>query len=52
VEPPRFSLTPLGAGLRPDVPASMRPPVLHLLDPSLWESWGCCSTACNVRRHR
>lgn len=40
VEPHRFSLTPLGAGLRPDVPASMRPRVLHLLDPSLWESWG------------
>ena len=40
VEPHRFSLTPLGAGLRPDIPASMRPRVLHLLDPSLWESWG------------
>ncbi|HEX5502371.1 MAG TPA: methyltransferase, partial [Thermomicrobiales bacterium] len=40
VAPRRFALTPLGAGLRSDLPASVRPLALMLLDPSQWRPWG------------
>ncbi len=36
----RFALTPLGAGLRADVPGSIRPMTLMLLDYSGWQPWG------------
>lgn len=38
--PRQFSLTSLGAGLRADVPGSLRATVLMLLDPSKWQAWG------------
>ncbi len=40
VAPGRFALTPLGAGLRSDVPGSIRPMTLMLLDYSGWQPWG------------
>jgi len=40
VAPGRFALTPLGAGLRADVPGSIRPMTLMLLDYSVWQPWG------------
>jgi methyltransferase family protein len=40
VAPRRFALTTLGAGLRSDVPGSVRPAALNFLDPSSWQSWG------------
>lgn len=40
-EPPsHFALTPLGIGLRSDVPGSVRPNVLMLLAWDAWQSWG------------
>jgi len=38
--PRQFALTGLGAGLRADVPGSIRPNVLMLLDDSKWGAWG------------
>lgn len=35
-----FSLTPLGNGLRSDVPGSVRPLAMTLTDPALWAAWG------------
>jgi len=40
VAPHRFALTALGAGLRADVPGSIRPVVLMLLDECHWQPWG------------
>ncbi len=40
VTPHRFALTPLGAGLRANVPGSIRPNVLMLLDEDEWQPWG------------
>jgi hypothetical protein len=40
VAPGRFALTPLGAGLRADVPGSLRPMTLLLLGESHWRPWG------------
>ena len=40
VTPGRFALTPLGAGLRGDVPGSIRPMTLMLLDYTGWQPWG------------
>jgi O-methyltransferase domain/Dimerisation domain len=40
VGPRRFALTPMGVGLRTDVPGSLRPSVLLLLDESHWRPWG------------
>jgi len=40
VGPRRFALTPIGDGLRTQVPGSMRPAVLMLLDESHWRPWG------------
>lgn len=40
VAPRRFALTPLGAGLRTDLPGSIRPMALMLLDPASWQPWG------------
>ncbi|GAC1399276.1 MAG: methyltransferase [Chloroflexota bacterium] len=40
VAPRRFALTPLGAGLRADVPRSLRPMALMLLDEAHWPAWG------------
>jgi len=37
--PARFALTPLGAGLRADVPGSVRPMALMLLGEHNWQSW-------------
>lgn len=39
VAPRWFGLTPLGAGLRSDVPGSMRSTVLMHLDPAKWQPW-------------
>lgn len=39
VTPGRFALTPLGAGLRSDLPVSIRPMTRMLLDRSNWEPW-------------
>jgi hypothetical protein len=36
----RFALTPVGFALRADVPGSLRPLVLLLLDESHWRPWG------------
>jgi hypothetical protein len=36
----RFALTPLGEGLRSDVPGSLRPQARTLTDPALWAAWG------------
>ena len=36
----RFALTPLGTGLRADVPGSIRPMALMLLDEVHWPAWG------------
>jgi hypothetical protein len=36
----RFALTPLGAGLRSDVPGSLRPLARTLTDPAVWAAWG------------
>ena len=38
--PGRFALTHLGAGLRSDVPGSLRPMALMLLGEHNWQSWG------------
>jgi hypothetical protein len=40
VAPRRFSLTSLGVGLRGDVPGTIRPMVLMLLDGYHWQPWG------------
>lgn len=40
ISPRQFALTGLGAGLRADVPGSIRPNVLMLLDDSKWGPWG------------
>jgi hypothetical protein len=40
VEPRRFALTPVGAGLRTDIPGSLRPTALMLLDEAHWLAWG------------
>lgn len=40
VAPRRFALTPLGAGLRTDVPGSLRATALMLLDEAHWLAWG------------
>lgn len=40
VAPHRFSLTSLGAGLRQDVPGTVRPNVLMALDGYHWQAWG------------
>jgi hypothetical protein len=40
VGPDRFALGPLGAALRTDVPGSVRPSVLFLLNESHWRPWG------------
>ncbi len=40
VAPRRFTLTPLGAGLRTDLPGSIRPMALMLLDQASWQPWG------------
>jgi hypothetical protein len=40
VGPHRFALTPVGAGLRADVPGSRRASVLFLLNESHWRPWG------------
>jgi len=36
----RFALTPLGEGLRSDVPGSLRPLARTLTDPAVWAAWG------------
>ena len=36
----RFALTPLGDGLRSDVPGSLRPLARTLTDPAVWAAWG------------
>ncbi len=38
--PRRFALTPLGAGLRADMPGSIRSTALMLLDEVHWTAWG------------
>ncbi len=38
--PRRFALTGLGTGLRADVPGSIRPMMLMLLDDCKWGAWG------------
>jgi SAM-dependent methyltransferase len=40
VAPRRFALTELGAGLRADVPGSIRPFLLMILDEVHWPAWG------------
>ncbi len=40
VAPHRFALAPLGSGLRTDLPGSIRPNVLMLLDQASWRPWG------------
>jgi hypothetical protein len=40
VAPRRFALTAVGAGLRADVPGSLRPAVLWMLDERSWRPWG------------
>lgn len=40
IAPGHFALTPLGAGLRAEVPGSRRPWALLLLDPVNWQPWG------------
>jgi hypothetical protein len=40
VAPRHFALTPLGAGLRADLPGSLRPAALMLLDTAHWPAWG------------
>jgi hypothetical protein len=35
----RFALTPLGEGLRSDVPGSLRPLARTLADPATWAAW-------------
>ena len=35
----RFALTPLGEGLRSDVPGSLRPLARTLVDPATWAAW-------------
>ena len=40
VAPGRFALTALGAGLRADVPGSVRPIALWLSSEATWQSWG------------
>jgi hypothetical protein len=35
----RYALTPLGEGLRSDVPASVRPLARTLTDPAVWSAW-------------
>lgn len=40
IAPHQFALTPLGTGLRSDVPGSIRASVLMLLDEDQWQSWG------------
>ena len=40
VAPRRFALTELGAGLRRDVPGSIRTSVINNLDDSRWQAWG------------
>ncbi|MDQ6833229.1 MAG: acetylserotonin O-methyltransferase [Chloroflexota bacterium] len=40
VAPRHFALTGLGAGLRTDVPGSLRPNVLMILDEPKWGPWG------------
>ncbi len=40
VVPGQFALTPLGAGLRADAPASMCSTALMHLDRAKWQSWG------------
>lgn len=40
VAPGHFALTPLGAGLRSEVPGSIRPMTLMLLDEAHWLPWG------------
>lgn len=40
VGPDRVALTPLGAGLRADVPGSRRASILFLLNESHWRPWG------------
>lgn len=40
VAPHQFALTSLGAGLRADVPSSIRPHVLMLLGEEEWQTWG------------
>jgi hypothetical protein len=40
VAPHRFALTALGTALRADVPGSIRPFVLMLLDEAHWAAWG------------
>jgi hypothetical protein len=40
VTPRHFALSPLGTGLRGDLPGSIRPTVLMLLDENEWKAWG------------
>lgn len=40
IGPRRFALTEIGFGLRTDVPGSVRPAVLFLLNESHWRPWG------------
>ena len=40
VAPRRFALTGLGAGLRRDVPGSIRPKAVNILDEPHWQAWG------------
>lgn len=40
VEPGRFALTPLGAGLRSDIPGSVRPMTLLVMNEPHWRAWG------------
>jgi hypothetical protein len=40
VAPRCFALTDLGAGLRSDVPSSIRTSVINNLDDSRWQAWG------------
>ncbi len=40
VAPRRFALTGLGAGLRRDVPGSIRPVTVNILDEPRWQAWG------------
>ena len=39
-EPGRFALTAMGAGLRTDVPGSMRGMAIGFLSPPFWQAWG------------
>ena len=50
VTPSRFTLTALGAGLRRDLPGSVRPLALNMLDEPRWQAWGQLLHTVRTRR--